>query len=191
MWEAFYAHPQPPNPQEASMYLHALEHAANAVAGLSGHTLSERRLLIELRTRADAVGKGGLYAGFLGLLGAPAVGVETIHAWLPGWQEAYAALPEEKAPIRLSPYRWLYYLRAVEAMLDSPNVRDALWPLWRTWTHAVCSLPADSTHLAAWQQAGEQLGVLGPAFSEKIAGMDAYLDTVEELLETWARENGG
>lgn len=191
MWEAFYTHPQPPNPQEASMYLHALEHAANAVAGLSGHTLSERRFLMDLRTRAEAVGKGGLYAGFLGLLGAPAVGVETIRTWLPGWQEAYAALPEEKAPIRLSPHRWLYYLKAVEAMLDSSNGRDSIWPLWRTWTHAVCSLPEDSSHLAAWQQAGEQLGVVGPAFSEKIAGLDAYLDTVEELLETWARENGG
>jgi hypothetical protein len=78
----------------------------------------------------------------------------------------------------------------VAELLSSFTPQDALWPLWRTWTHAICSLPADSPHNNAWQHAGEQLGLLGEAFSTKIAALDAYLDTVEELLETWGRENG-
>ncbi|OGO66016.1 MAG: hypothetical protein A2030_04670 [Chloroflexi bacterium RBG_19FT_COMBO_50_10] len=191
MWESFYTQPHPPDPQEASLYLHALEHAANAVAGLSGQNLTERRFLLDLPAMAEAVNKTGLYAGFLGLLGAPAVEVETMRSWLTDWKNAYVALPTSGTPIRLHPHRWLYYERAVEVILNSPKTHDALWPLWRTWTHAICVLPADSPHHSAWQKAGEQLGLLGAAFIERIAGLDAYLDMVEELVESWARENGG
>jgi len=190
MWESFYSDPYPPKPKEASLYLHALEHAANAVAGLTGQNLTERRFLLDLPARAEAVHKPGLYAGFLGLLGAPGVDVATLRAWIPEWKQAYHALSSRRAPLRLHPHRWLYYERAIDVMLNSPTAHDALWPLWSTWTHAICSLPNDTPHQTAWQRAGEQLGLLGAAFNEKITALDAYLDLVEETLETWARENG-
>ncbi len=191
IWEAFYEHPHPPNPQDASLYLHALEHAANSVAGLSGQILTERRFLLDFPARVDVVGKPGLYAGFLGLLGASMVDAKAIRTWLPEWQNAYNALPTSAIPTRLHPARRLYYERAVDAILSSPGPHDALWPLWRTWTHIMCVLPADTQHRSAWQKAGEQLGLLGEVFNEKIAGLDAYLDMVEELIDTWARDNGG
>lgn len=190
MWLSFYTTPRLPAPEDASLYLHALEHIANAVAGLNGHTLTERRFLADLPTWAKAVNKPGLYAGFLGLLGAQEVNADMIRSWLTGWQAAYACLSGADAPIRLHPYRWLYYQRAVESMLSSSDYQTALWPLWRTWTHAICTLPSDSEQRSSWQQAGEQLGLLGEAFSEKVRGLDAFLDTVEELLEDWAHENG-
>ena len=190
MWESFDSQPRLPEPQDAFLYLHALEHAANAVAGLSGSNLTERRFLLDLPAKAKAVGKAGLYKGFLGLLGAPEVEVNTIRSWLPEWTSAYATLPPGTAPIRLHPNRWLYYERAVDVILDSPTPDDALWPLWRTWTHAICALSPDNHHREAWQKAGEQLGLLGEAFSERITGLDAYLDMVEEILEAWARDNG-
>ena len=191
IWEYFYSHPQPPSPQDASLYLRALEHAANSVAGLSGQNLTERRFLLDLPARADSVHKTGLYRGFLGLLGAPAVDADTIHSWLPEYRNAYTALPADKLPIRLHPHRRLYYERAMEVILDGSTPHDALWPLWRTWTDDIRTLPADSPHCSVWQKAGEQLGLLGDGFIERIAGLDAYLDMVEEILETWARENGG
>jgi hypothetical protein len=86
--------------------------------------------------------------------------------------------------------RLLYYERAIEVMLDSKSPHDALWPLWRTWTHTIYALPANTTHYAAWQAAGEGLGLLGDAFTGKIEALDAYLDLVEELLESWGRKNG-
>jgi hypothetical protein len=137
------------------------------------------------------VNKTGLYKGFLGLLGASAGDVDSLRSWLPDWQKAYAALPDNGAPIRLHPHRWLYYERAVDTILRSPSAHDALWPIWRTWTHALCALPADTSHRSAWQKAGEQLGLLGVGFPERLADLDAYLDMVEELIDTWARENGG
>jgi hypothetical protein len=191
IWEAFYDDPHPPNPQEASLYLHALEHAANSVAGLSGQILTERRFLLDFPARVEAVGKPGLYAGFLGLLGASNVDGKSIRAWLPEWQNAYRALPTSATPIRLHPARRLYYEHAVDAILGDPGPQNALWPFWRTWTHMMCVLPTDNPHRPAWQKAGEQLGLLGDVFNEKIAGLDAYLDMVEELIDTWARDNGG
>jgi len=191
IWESFYAHPHPPDPQDASLYLRALEHAANALAGLNGHNLTERRFLLDLPVRVEAVGKPGLYAGFLGLLGASTVDADTIRSWMPEWQSAYSALPASAAPNRLHPHRWLYYEHAVDAILRSPSAHDALWPIWRTWTHAMCALPVDTRHHSAWQKAGEQLGLLGDGITERLAGLDAYLDMVEELLETWALEKGG
>jgi hypothetical protein len=85
----------------------------------------------------------------------------------------------------------LYYERAIDVILNSSTPHDALWPLWRTWTHAICALPADAPQRLAWQKAGEQLHLLGEAFSERIQGLDAFLDRVEEALDTWAREKGG
>ncbi|OGO63078.1 MAG: hypothetical protein A2029_15085 [Chloroflexi bacterium RBG_19FT_COMBO_47_9] len=191
IWESFYTHPNPPSPQDASLYLHALEHAANAVASLSGQLLTERRFLLDLPTRVEAVGKPGLYAGFLGLLGSSLVDAKTIRAWFPEWQSAYHALPTSTAPMRLHPHRWFYYAHAVDAILNNPAPQDAIWPVWRTWTHAICALPADMPQRTDWQKAGEHLGLLGASFAEKVAGLDAYLDMVEELIDTWARENGG
>jgi hypothetical protein len=191
MWESFNSHPHLPDPQDARLYLRALEHAANAVSGLTGKNLTERRFLLDLPKKAEAVRKPGLYPGFLGLLGAPAVDAESMRSWLPEWRKAYTALPAEEVPIRLHPYRLLYYERAFEVILNSQTTHDALWPLWHTWTHAVCALPPKASQRSAWLKAGEQLGLLGANFAEKIEGLDAYLDQVEELLEVWARENGG
>lgn len=191
MWESFNSNPHLPDPQDAFLYLRALEHAANAVSGLSGQNLTERRFLLDLPRRAEAVRKSGLYPGFLGLLGAPAVDAGNMRSWLPEWRNSYTALPAKAAPIRLHPHRLLYYERALDVMLDSQTAHDALWPLWHTWTHAICALPPETPHRSAWQKAGEQLGLLGATFAEKIEGFDAYLDLVEELLDAWARENGG
>jgi hypothetical protein len=190
MWEAFINDPHLPDPHAASLYLRALEHAANSVAGLSGQNLTERRFLTDLPPIAESVSKPGLYPGFLGLLGAPTVDVAGMRSWLNDWRDAYIALPCDNSPIHLSPHRLLYYERALDAMLNSENPHDALWPLWHSWTQAIGTLPADSANRSAWQKAGEQLGLLGAAFEEKIAGLDAYLDQVEELLEDWAREHG-
>jgi hypothetical protein len=191
IWESLKNKSNLPDPQDASQYLRALEHVANAVAGLSGQNLTERRFLLDLPARAEAVGKSGLYQGFLGLLGAPAVDAASMGSWLPEWRNAYTALPANQAPIRLHPHRLLYYERALDVILNSQTAHDALWPLWQSWTHAICTLPTETPHRSAWQIAGEQLGLLGATFPQKIEGLDAYLDLAEEVLEAWAREYGG
>jgi hypothetical protein len=54
----------------------------------------------------------------------------------------------------------------------------------------VAVFPEQTEHLPAWMAAGESLGMLDKAFQERITALDAFLDMIDETLETWARENG-
>jgi hypothetical protein len=190
MWEGLNELVHPPTVDDVSLYLRALEHAASVIAGLNGACLTERRFLTQLQQHAEAVRKPGLHAGFLGLLGASKLDVDHLRTWLDDWRNAYGGLPKEQAPMRLHPYRLLYYEKAIEAMLAGPIAQHALWPLWHTWTDMMRVIPEDAPQRAAWQEAGTVLGLLGENFRSKVEGLDAYLDQIEELLESWAKANG-
>ena len=190
IWMGFKAEPSKSSPQEVSTYLRALDHAANSIACLSGPPLTERRFLMDFPERAAAVKHPGLYAGLLGLLGAPLVDAAKLRSWLGDWRAAYELVAQDYPHQRLHPDRLSYYLNAIEAMLDAEKFQTALWPLWRTWTHAVNLLPPQTPHLPAWQSAGESLGMLGKAFQERLTALDAFLDLIEETLDGWARESG-
>lgn len=190
IWLEFHLEPREPSVGDILKYLRAIEHAANALAGISGPPLTERRFLLDLPARMEAVQHPGLYAAVLGLLGAPQIDVDTIRSWLPEWEAAYKSLPATQATLRLHSYRLPYYQHAFEAMLSGEHYQDALWPFWHTWTTAISILPDDSQHRAAWEEAGTRLGQVGEGFAERIQALDAFLDTVEDALEVWARENG-
>jgi hypothetical protein len=190
MWFGFTQQPPAPGTASVLLYLRAVVHAVNAIAGLNGPPLTDRRLLLNFPARAEAVRHPGLQAGLLGLLGGPTVDAAALKAWLPAWQEAWQALPTAGAPVRLHPARLAYYGLAFDAMLGSDQYAAVLWPLLLTWTLAAAALPTDGPHLAAWQAVVTHLGLAGPAFPERLQALDAYLDLVEEIIETWAKENG-
>ena len=52
-------------------------------------------------------------------------------------------------------------------------------------------LPGDSPSCQVWQSAVEYLGIYGGDFDKRLAALDAYLDLVEETLETWAAREWG
>ncbi|MBN2503198.1 MAG: hypothetical protein JXB38_20640 [Anaerolineales bacterium] len=178
-------------PELVAEYLHALECIANAVACLNGPPLTERRFLLEFPARAEAMGNPGLHVGLLGLLGTVNISKNEIAAWLPGWEAAYKAvggMPE--VPPHLHPNRKAYHLRAYQAMLESENPETAVWPLLRTWTRAARHLPAASNPVKAWTDACDQINLLNDHFAQKVHGLDAYLDTVEEFFENWKQARG-
>lgn len=177
-------------PALLSDYLRAVGFAANAVASLSGPPLVERRFLQQFPARAEAIGRPGLFQGLLGLLGAPHLEAQALSDWLPHWQAAYQALPVSEAPVHLHPFRLNYYLGAFKEMLQENQPVLALWPLLRTWTMLAALLPGDSPACHTWQSAVEYLGVYGVDFDQRLSALDAYLDLVDETLETWERENG-
>jgi len=190
IWQNFHEHPLEPGPAEVRLYLKALENAANAVAELSGPPLTERRFLQRYAGKGAAAGQPGLALGLAGLLGAGIVQAEEVRDFLPAWEEAYRSLPPDGAPIRLHPARLSYYRRGIESLLDSDQPQASLWPLLRTWTLAVEAMPDNQAARQAWQSGLLALGLAGPAFMERIDGLDAYLDLVEETIERWARANG-
>ncbi|MFH1634469.1 MAG: hypothetical protein ABIG63_10755 [Chloroflexota bacterium] len=190
IWLNFQLTSPDPGPEAIFDYLRVLGRAANAIALLGGDPLTERRFLLNFPDRVEAIGRPVMYAGLLGLLGAPRVDAEILASWLPAWETTLDALPQVGRHPRLHPYRKSYYLQAFQAILGSGQPQNILWPLLRTWTLAARSLPESDPVIQKWRDACQHLGLLGPDFAERITALDAYLAQVEEAIDAWARENG-
>jgi hypothetical protein len=175
---------------KTTTYLEAIGSAANAIACISGPPLPIRRLVIEFPVRAEALERPGLFHGLLGLLGAPNLEPNLLSGWLEAWKSAYQSIPEEKAPSCFHPARLRYFYDAMVEMAGGERPFELLWPLLRTWASIVAFQPLESKAFSNWQTAMERLGLYGPMFKERLQALDAYLDLVEETLETWAQENG-
>ena len=189
-WLGFQRRPPAPGPQGLKEYLAAVQSAANAVALLSGPPLTERRFLVQFSQRAQAANRPGLLAGLLGLLGGSHAASDLLRSWLPAWQAAYQAQPAatEAETIRLHPHRFHYYYKAMETFLSAEATAPmVLWPLLLTWTDLVMKT---SVPMLTWQEAVSQLGLEGDSLLERLEALDAYLDTVDETLDTWGEENG-
>jgi hypothetical protein len=179
-----------PGPEQIELYLKAIDHAVNGVVSLVSAPLTERRFLLHLPARAEAIGHPGLYPGLLGLLGGPEADPPRLRAWMPAWQSAYNALGPLERPPRLHTDRCFYYRRALDHMIEGDQPQNALWPLLHTWTHVVLLLPPDNQARKDWETALNQLGLLEGGFEQRVAALDSYLDTIEEILDRWARANG-
>jgi hypothetical protein len=190
IWLSLHDQKGEPHLKEMRQYLRAVGMAVNAVAGLSGPPLTERRFLRSFPDRAAVVGRPGLYAGLLGLLGAGHLEEVEIGEWLEAWEKAFLSLPSDEAPARLHPDRFAYYRRAFDSIISGDSPQDVLWPLLRTWLEAVSLLPGDSPQFDAWHDAFSRLGLLGAGYRERVAALDAYLDSVEELLDEWGQRRG-
>lgn len=190
IWFTFYRDvPSEPSAADILQYLNALKLAVNGVVSLGGMPLTDRGLAVNFADRAAVLGYPGLHPGFLGLLGAAQVDPDQLSGWIPDWQQAYEAQAKESRFCALHLHRMHYYLLAIESLMARQTPENALWPLLLTWTQAVIQLPEDENLLAPWNRAGQQLGLLGAAFAERITALDAYLDSVEEIVEKYARAN--
>jgi hypothetical protein len=196
LWLRYQMSPVHPQPEDVGAYLQALGFAANAVASISGPPLTDRRFLLQFPGRAEALGKPGLHAGLLGLLGASNLPDGALDEWLPQWQAAYQTVPSAQASpaapvsLRLHPARYAYYSSAIASLSSGSQPETALWPLLRIWTMAAGYSSPDSRERRSWHQACDQLDLVGPSFAERIQALDAYLDAIEEDLEIWGRLNG-
>ena len=174
-------------------YLASVAGAANAVASLGGDPLPERRLLTRFYDRAEALGQPDLYPGLVAMLGADEMDTDDLQGWITAWEPAFmAAAGVETAPAEwgLHPDRLSYYHGAFAEQTASPRPTDALWPLLLTWSRAVRLLPAGSEARSTWDTAARQIGLLGSARAKRMEALDAYLDQVEILLDSWGRAQG-
>lgn len=189
-WTELHSSPSLSNQQTVTRYLEIIEDTANALSLLAGEPLTERRFLPAFARRVQSLDQPGMYAGLMGLLGAPRVEVETLRDWLTFWNMAYTAKSAAKRPAQIHPYRRNYYLRAFKALLASEKPKDVLWPLLLTWSRVAGCLPEEEPAFARWQAAFEQLGLLGVDFPERITALDMYLEQAEEKIDSWALERG-
>ncbi len=189
-WMSLHEAPTTSNHHTVSEYLKCIEDTANGLALLVGEPLTDRRFLIAFARRVQALEQPGMYAGLMGLLGAPRVEVETLQDWVSVWKTTFSSTSIINRPPGIHLYRKDYYARAFEALLASPKPKDVIWPLLHTWTHVTGCLPEGDTAFQKWQSAFEQLGLLGEDFPERVEALDIFLEQVEEKIENWALEHG-
>jgi hypothetical protein len=175
--------------EQVSAFLKALELAGNSIAVLSGMPLTERRFMLNLPERAASIGRPGLSAGLVDLLLPEPLDENRWNAWLPGWKASLANASQVSGhPIRLEPCRHLYYERAAAAML-SEFPAAAAWIMLRTWTQAIRCLPESDSTRTEWGKAFQHL-THEEGLEKSLEALDAYLDSMEETLDSWASQNG-
>jgi hypothetical protein len=180
---------QEAGPAQLLLYLKSVNHAANAIALLTGGPLAERRFQLQFQERANAAGVPGLAEDLAELLGGPQVDVARLTSFLPEWEKDFreASSRERVHPI-ISTARLTYYKQAFEALLASQSPQCMLWPLIHTWTLSAEALsPSNQIN---WSTACETLGLTGNLFNERLQGLDHFLDVVEETLEKMAASQG-
>jgi len=176
--------------ERLTCYLRALEQTGNAIACLSGSPLTTRRFLLHFPQRAQAIGHAELSAGLVSLLmgGTDLPPEEEPLPWFEAWQSALNDASQSSGrPLSLHPARMAYYTRAAQALWrEMPPA--ALWIVLYTGCAALRCLPKDHPSRSDFISLCRSLA-LNP-LEERLTALDAYLDTVEEVVENWAKENG-
>jgi len=189
-WLSLSTQKEIPACQQVRIYLKALENAANSIACLNGPPLTERRFLLNLADRAEAAGHPELADGWMDLFNCSPLTEEDWQKWIKGWREDLLKAGQlQNPPVALHPYRLVYYERAID-VLRSDHPIAALWLLIHTWSRAICSLPENSPHSKSWQTACRALELDGEKLSVRVEALDGYLDSLEDVLEDWAQQNG-
>jgi hypothetical protein len=177
-------------PEQLQAYLRALEKAGNTIATLTGAPLTDRRFFLHLPERAREIGRPGMASGLTDLITAGSISGELWHTWIESWTAALrAAAEKENCPPDLHPCRLTYYTHAAEA-LRSDHADSAIWILLRTWTRAL-ACQGEKQLPPALHEICQVLHLDEKNFEARLAGLDTYLDTLEESLEVWAHDNGG
>lgn len=189
IWFEFSEHEDDVTPKQIHLYLQSLFNAINAVAGLNGAPIHERRLLLEFPARAEIIQKQNMVATAYQLLGANKTDIDQIKSWLSDWKSAFKIASEnKKSDERINSIRLNYYDKAIKSMLDGETPLSCLWLILHTWT--LSSLTLNGDHLKFWQNACASLGLIGDGFHEYVQGLDHFLDEIEILLEEFANVNG-
>ena len=189
-WYKIRPLPNIPGPHEVMDYLSILDSACNAVSLLVSDPLTERRFLANFNERAKRIGHPGLYPGILGMLGSLNTNKENLVSWVQEWGSTYKNLPEKGRHPRLHPFRYSYYFKAFDFILEGDHPEDILWPLLRTWTLGAGYLSESDPGFLSWQSALSQLGLLGDGLAQRITALDAFLEQIEGAIADWGVKEG-
>ncbi len=165
-------------------YLTILSLAANAVAGLIGSPLTTRRFLVKFREQALTLGAPAILADFIGLLGNLDATQEQLYDWTKAFEAELSQAADQPIPLALAPCRHPYYLNAIRALTQGDAPEEAVWPLLKVWTDLNCAVTSNPS--PAWVAFLNALQLNKEHLDPKAEALDAFLDNVELVLETWA-----
>lgn len=171
-------------------YLDAVENAINALAVLSGPPLTERRLLANFPARAATANRTELTETAIAMLGGLEISPDDLRAMLPAWEAAFSQAATLPLDLRTHTARLPYYKNAIEALLQSPFPKAALWPLIHTWLLAAESGNWKPEHESAWASVRHTLGLDEAGMEARLQSLDRFLDILEETQEQLEAQSG-
>jgi hypothetical protein len=179
------------NPKDMAVFMNSSEQAANALASLSGLPLAERRFMLALPGRCQAVGSPQLAMSFSSLLGLSTFNFTSLEDWISRWANViYSPDNPPGLPPAVNPHRKLYYLNAVRSFFEEGQLESVLWILLSSWTRLASSQPSRVQSTKEYSTFLAAMGFNKNSFKEKITALDQYLDAVEERTSRWAQEAG-
>lgn len=186
-WFSLIQTPSQTHTEWLHRYFEILALAANAVSGLIGPPLTRRRFMMTFEARVEALGVPKILAGFTGLLGYSQDLDGKLEAWVNAFEKDIRYLSTtSEPPVHLAPCRKAYYLDALHFLIEDGNQRDAIWPLLRTWLDIHLAAPKPTPGVDAWTDCLSSLDLSEKSTSQKTDALDAFLDTVDILIESWA-----
>jgi len=171
-------------------YLTIIKNAVNAVACLTSVPLTNRRLFIDFPQSAQAINMPGLAGGLVDLI-MPIDSIEPDwDIWMGSWNTAFSSLQQtDNRPISYSSCRRSYYEKAILGLKDE-NSQAAVWLLLWTWSLMASRLPRNNSSQKGYEDLLFQLMLGTDTFSERLTGLDQFLDAVEESIEGWQASAG-
>lgn len=185
-WFSLLQSPPKSHKDWLNRYLEILSLAANSISGLIGPPLTTRRFIKIFQDRAETLGVPKVLAGFYGLLGVEDESARNYDQWTTALEKDLILLTEGSSPpVHLLPCRHSYYLNGIKALLNSNDPNYAVWPLLKIWldVRLVLTDPSDQTDV--WEACLRTLGLTQEQAAEKIEALDAYLDNIDMVIESW------
>ena len=179
------------NPKDMAVFINSSEKAANALASLSGLPLAERRFMLALPGRCQAVDSPQLALGFSSLLGLSTFDFSSLEDWIGRWATSlYSQDNPSNIPPAVHPHRKLYYLNAIRSYFEEGQLESVVWILLSSWTKLAANLSSRTPSPKDYSIFTTALGFNKNTCKEKITALDQYLDAVEERTTRWALEIG-
>jgi hypothetical protein len=192
--ESLHLGPLPGQPPTAPVTLAdfclTLLHGANAAITLTGFPGAGRRLVMKLEAASGRLGRPDLHTDFLAVFGGPDLDPAQAQVLLMDWSAAFRAGQSVDDEL-IHPARRSLYERGFQALIQADRSAEMLWLMLYTWQAAMRQLPGDSPHAEPWAAFLERLRLADAAdFRARVADVQAYVTTVDELIESWADQNG-
>jgi hypothetical protein len=171
-------------------YLKIIKNAANAIACLTSVPLTDRRFLIDFPHSAQEINMPGLAGGLVDLI-MPIDSIEPDwDIWMENWNTAFSSLQQiDNRPLSFSNCRRSYYEKAILGLKDENN-QAAVWLLLWTWALMASRLPRNNSSQKGYEDLLAQLLLGADSFSERLTGLDQFLDAVEESIDEWQAAAG-
>ena len=180
-----------PSPKEMISFVNSVEHATNAMACISGLPLTERRFMLGLAERCQAVENPQFALALAALMGFTTFDFSMLEEWIKRWSTVWSAPDNPSSlPPAVHPYRKLYFSNAVQSYFDDGQLESCLWIMLKTWTTFTSFLSSRATAGKEYPVFLSCLGFDKSSFSNKISALDSFLDAGEDIINQWVEAVG-